>query len=107
MEDGQRRNHARRIYPKSRGHGLETQFNISNLLGLSCAESEYYALTKGGCSGLGLQSLFADWNLKREGSCIANRSWQEHSSHTDEDVVATRTCSSETLPSCEGSNVRQ
>ena len=34
------------------------------MIGLSGAESEYYALTKGGCSGLGLQSLFADWNLK-------------------------------------------
>ena len=28
--------------------------------------------------------------FKREGSCIAKRSWQEHSSHTDEDVVASR-----------------
>ena len=35
-----------------------------NVIGLSSAESEYYALTKGGCSGLGLQRLFADWNLK-------------------------------------------
>ena len=34
------------------------------MIGLSSAESEYYALTKGGCSGLGLQSLFADWNLE-------------------------------------------
>ena len=34
------------------------------MIGLSSAESEYCALTKGGCSGLGLQSLFADWNLK-------------------------------------------
>ena len=36
------------------------------MIGLSSAESEYYALTKGGYSGLGLQSLFADWNLKRQ-----------------------------------------
>ena len=34
------------------------------MIGLSSAESEYYALTKGGCSGLGLQSLCADWNLR-------------------------------------------
>ena len=34
------------------------------MIGLSSAESEYYALAKGGCSGLGLQSLFADWNLE-------------------------------------------
>ena len=33
----------------------------------------YYAFTKGGCSGLGLQKLvFADWNLKLQ-----------HSLHTD------------------------
>ena len=37
---------------------------VQNVIGLSSAESEYYAHTKGGCSGLGLQSLFADWNLK-------------------------------------------
>ena len=42
----------------------QTQFNRSNVIGLSSAESEYYALTKGGCLGLGLQSLVADWNLK-------------------------------------------
>ena len=73
------------------------------MIGLSSAESEYYALTKGGCSGLGLQSLFADWNWKlqlslhidssSEGSCIAKR---KHSSQIGEDVVATRTCSSKT-----------
>ena len=34
------------------------------MIELSSAESEYYALTKGGRSGLGLQSLFADWNLE-------------------------------------------
>ena len=34
-----------------------------NVIGLSSAESEYDALTKGGCAGLGLQSSFADWNL--------------------------------------------
>ena len=80
---------------------LRHSSTVQNVIGLSSAESEYYALTKGGCSGLGLQSLFADWNLKlqltliahrlfkREGSCIVKRSWQEHSSHTDKDAVAT------------------
>ena len=33
---------------------------VQNEIGLSSAESEHNALTKGGCSGLGLQSLFAD-----------------------------------------------
>ena len=44
-------------------HLLTHSSTVQNVIGLSSAESEYYALTKGGCSGLGLQSLFADWNL--------------------------------------------
>ena len=43
---------------------LRHSSTVQNVIGLSGAESEYYALTKGGCSGLGLQSLFAGWNLK-------------------------------------------
>ena len=49
-------------------------------------------------------TLVAHRLFEREGSCIAMRSWQERSSHTDEDAVATGTCSSETLASCESSN---
>ena len=45
-------------------HLLRLSSTVQNVIGLSNAESEYCALTKGGCSGLGLQSLFADWNLK-------------------------------------------
>ena len=45
-------------------HLLRHSSTVQNVIGLSCAESEYYAVTKEGCSGLGLQSLFADWNLK-------------------------------------------
>ena len=45
-------------------HLLRHSSTVQNLIGLSSAENEYYALTKGGCSGLGLQSLFAEWNLK-------------------------------------------
>ena len=44
------------------------------MIGLSSAESEYYALTKGGCSGLGLQSLFADWNLELQLSLYTDSS---------------------------------
>ena len=44
-------------------HLLRHSSTVRNVIGLSSAESEYYALTKGGCSGLGLQSLFADRNL--------------------------------------------
>ena len=45
-------------------HLLRHSSTVQNVIGLSSAESEYYAVTMGGCSGLGLQSLFADWNLK-------------------------------------------
>ena len=45
-------------------HMLRHSSMVPSVIGLSSAESEYYALTKGGCSGLGLQSLFADWNLE-------------------------------------------
>ena len=51
-------------------HLLRHSSTVQNVIGLSSAESEYYALTKGGCSGLGLQSLFADWNLKLHSHCI-------------------------------------
>ena len=43
---------------------LRHSSTVQNAIGLSGAESECYAFTKGGCSGLGLQSLFAYWNLK-------------------------------------------
>ena len=43
-------------------HLLRHRSTVQNVLGLGSAESEYYALTKGGCSGWGLQSLFADRN---------------------------------------------
>ena len=42
--------------------------------------------------------------FQREGSCFAKRSWQEHSSYADEDAMATGTCSSKTLASCESGN---
>ena len=43
---------------------LRHSSTAQNVIGLSSAQSEYYALPKEGCSGLGLQRLFADWNLK-------------------------------------------
>ena len=94
-------------------HLLRHSSTVQNVIGLSSAESEYDALTKGGCSGLGLQSLFAELEVgtltvyrlfKRQSSRFKKRSRQEHSSHTDENVVATRTCSSKTPVSCESSN---
>ena len=55
-------------------HLLRHSSSVQNVFGLSSAESEYYALTKGGCSGLGLLSLFADWNLKLQLSLHADSS---------------------------------
>ena len=96
--------HVWRIVRRGR-HLLRHSSTVQNVIGLSGAESEYYALTKGGCTRLGLQSLCADWNLEaatlmasglfeREGSCFAKRSWQEHSSCADEDAMAAGTCGS-------------
>ena len=84
-----------------------TTFAQTQLNGTKCdwseqvAKSEYYALTEGGCSGLGLQSLFADWNLELQLSLHTHSSsekatasrrgnWQEHSSHTDKDAMAAK-----------------
>ena len=74
---------------------------FKNVIGLSSAENVYYALTEGGCSGQGLQSLFADWNLKLQLSlhtdsssakAVASRRGADKSTRhiTDEGVAATR-----------------
>ena len=55
-------------------HLLRHSSTVQNVIGLSSAESEHHALTKGGCTGLGLQSLFADWNLKLQLSLHADSS---------------------------------
>ena len=55
-------------------HLLRHSSTAQHFNGLSGAESEYYAVTKGGCSGLGLQSLFADWTLKLQLSLNADSS---------------------------------
>ena len=52
------------VIARRRRHLLRHSSTLRNVIGLSSAESEYYALTEGGCSRLGLQSFFADWNLK-------------------------------------------
>ena len=49
-------------------------------------------------------TLIAYKLFEREGSCFANRRWQEHSSFSDEVAMATGTCSSKTLASCESGN---
>ena len=85
-------------------HLLRHSSTVQNVIGLSSAESEYYALTKGGCSVLGLHSrlesetstLIAYRFFECESNCFAK-------SHTDKDAMAARTCSSKTLTSCESS----
>ena len=44
-------------------HALTTGSHSQSVVGLSSAESEYYALTKGGSIGLGLRSLALDWGI--------------------------------------------
>ena len=52
---------------------------------------------------LGTTTLIAYRFFECKSNCFAKRNWQEHSSHTDKDVVAARTRSSQTLTSCESS----
>ena len=42
-------------------HVLKHSSNMQSTIALSTGESEYYALVKGGSTGLGIQSLFADY----------------------------------------------
>ena len=64
LEDTATRRSTSGVTVRRRLHLLRHSSTIPNVIGLSSAGSEFYALTKGGCSRLGLQSLFADWNLK-------------------------------------------
>lgn len=44
-------------------HLLRHSSTLQASIGLSSAEAEYYALVRGGCFGLGMQSYFDDWDL--------------------------------------------
>ena len=48
-------------------HALKRSSNVQSTIGLSTAETEYYALVKGGSTGLGLQS---------QGHCTEGWTWQ-------------------------------
>ena len=79
---------------------------VQNVIGLSSAESEaQYWSAKLVCR---LESeattLTAYRFFESESNCLAKRNWQEHPSYTDDGAVATRTCSSKTLTSCESGN---
>ncbi len=45
-------------------HLLKHSSTVQQVIGLSSAESEYYALTKGACTGLGVQSHMQDWGSR-------------------------------------------
>ena len=45
-------------------HLIRHSSTLQTSIGLSSAEAEYYALTKGAAYSLGIQSLFRDWNLE-------------------------------------------
>ena len=44
-------------------HALKHSSNVQSTIALSTGESEYYALVKGGSTGLGTQSLLADYGI--------------------------------------------
>ena len=46
------------------GHAVKHMCNLLHVIGLSSAENEYYAISAGACTGLGLQSLLADWGIE-------------------------------------------
>ena len=45
------------------GHVIKHLCNLLQVIGLSSGENEYYAICAGACTGLGLQSLLADWGI--------------------------------------------
>ena len=47
-------------------HLIRHSSTLQTSIGLSSAEAEYYALTKGAAYALGIQSLYRDWQLEVE-----------------------------------------
>ena len=89
------------VNPRRGRYLLRHSSTVQNVMGLSSAESEYYALTKRGMLRIGFAKLVCRLESEAttltayrffecESNCLAKRNWQEHSSHTDEDAVATR-----------------
>ena len=44
-------------------HAVKHLCKLLQVIGLSSGENEYYAISAGACTGLGLQSLLADWGI--------------------------------------------
>lgn len=51
---------------KRGSHLIRHSSTLQTTIGLSSAEAEYYALTKGAAYALGIQSLFRDWSIELE-----------------------------------------
>ena len=91
-------------------HLLRHSSAAQSVIGLSSDEREYYAFTMGGCAGIEVQSLFADWNLSLQLSlhtdfssakAVATRRGAGKSTlHIQMRMLVARTHSSETLASC-------
>ena len=47
-------------------HLIRHSSTLQTSIGLSSAEAEYYAMTKGAAYALGIQSLMHDWNIDAE-----------------------------------------
>ena len=45
------------------GCPIKHSCNLLQVIGLSSGENEYYALSAGACTGLGVQSFLADWGV--------------------------------------------
>ncbi len=45
-------------------HAVKHNANMLSVVGLSSAENEYYGISRGAASGLGMQSMLADWGLE-------------------------------------------
>ena len=74
-------------------HLLRHSSTVQNVIGLSSAESEYNALTKGGCSRIGFAKFVCRLGPENttpiayrffecKSNCFEKRNWQEHSSHS-------------------------
>ena len=56
------------------GHVVKRGSWIESTIALSSGESEYYALVRCSATGLGLQSMYADWNLPVEVEVLSDSS---------------------------------
>ena len=44
-------------------HCVKHACNLLQVIGLSSGENEYYAISAGACTGLGIKGILEDWNI--------------------------------------------